>query len=314
MYGQMTAGSWIYIGTPGHRAGHLRDLRRGAAASTTAASLAGSWILTAGLGGMGGAQPLAATMAGASLLGDRMPASRASSCACDTGYLDAQAKRPRRGAGDASSARSREQEAGLGRPARQRRRGAARSWCGAACGPTSSPTRPRRTTRQRLPARRAGRWTQWEPTRATRPARASSSAAKQSMAAHVQAMLEFHAAGVPTFDYGNNIRQVALGRGRGRTRSTFPGFVPAYIRPLFCRGIGPVPLGRALGRPGGHLQDRRQGEGADSRTTRTCTAGSTWRASASASRACRRASAGSGLGDRAPRWASPSTRWCAAAS
>lgn len=81
------------------------------------------------------------------------------------------------------------------------------------------------------------------------------------MREHVEAMIAFWNAGVPTLDYGNNIRQVAKDEGL-ENAFAFPGFVPAYIRPLFCRGIGPFPLGGPFGRSGGYLQDRRQGEGA----------------------------------------------------
>ncbi len=81
------------------------------------------------------------------------------------------------------------------------------------------------------------------------------------MKTHVEAMLAFHADGVPTLDYGNNIRQVALEEGVANAFD-FPGFVPAYIRPLFC-ARRPVPLGGAVRRSGRHLQNRRQGEGAD---------------------------------------------------
>jgi len=86
-------------------------------------------------------------------------------------------------------------------------------------------------------------------------------AAAKSCAVHVQAMLDFQAMGIPTVDYGNNIRQVALDQGI-KNAFDFPGFVPAYIRPLFCRGKGPFPMGRAERRPGGHPQDRREDEGA----------------------------------------------------
>ncbi len=89
-------------------------------------------------------------------------------------------------------------------------------------------------------------------------------AAKESMAVHVRAMLAFHAAGVPTFDYGNNIRQMAKEEGVADAFA-FPGFVPAYVRPLFCRGFGPFRWARAFRQPGRHRQDRRQGEGADPR-------------------------------------------------
>ena len=137
-------------------------------------------------------------------------------------------------------------------------------------------------------------------------------AAAQSCAVHVQAMLDFQAMGIPTVDYGNNIRQVAFDHGV-KNAFDFPGFVPAYIRPLFCRGKGPFRWVALSRRPGRHPQDRRQDEGAVPRRTRTCTAGSTWPASASPSRACRRASAGSAWASgTAPAWRS--TRWSSRAS
>ena len=102
-------------------------------------------------------------------------------------------------------------------------------------------------------------------------------AARASMATHVRAMLAFHKSGVPTLDYGNNIRQMAKEEGVADAFD-FPGFVPAYIRPLVLPGRRPVPLVRAVGRSRGHLPHRRQGEGAAARRQSTCTTGSTWRA------------------------------------
>ena len=108
-------------------------------------------------------------------------------------------------------------------------------------------------------------WTiaEWDERRVSDP-KGVERAAKASMAEHVRAMLAYFHAGVPTVDYGNNIRQMALEEGV-TDAFDFPGFVPAYIRPLFCRGIGPVPLGGALRRSRGHLSDRREGEGAHPR-------------------------------------------------
>jgi urocanate hydratase len=103
-------------------------------------------------------------------------------------------------------------------------------------------------------------WAEWRAKRESDP-KAVEKAARASMKTHVAAMVDFWNAGVPTLDYGNNIRQVALEEGL-ENAFAFPGFVPAYIRPLFCRGHRPVPLVRAVGRPRGHLQDRRQDEGA----------------------------------------------------
>jgi urocanate hydratase len=131
-------------------------------------------------------------------------------------------------------------------------------------------------------------------------------AAAKSCAVHVQAMLDFQAMGVPTVDYGNNIRQVAFDAGV-KNAFDFPGFVPAYVRPLFCRGKGPFRWVALSGDP----EDIRKTDAKMKELfpqTPTCTAGWTWPASASPSRACRRASAGSAWASAtAPAW--PSTRW-----
>src|SRR5580700_9494508 len=233
MYGQMTAGSWIYIGSQGIVQGTYETFvemgRR-----HYGGELKGRWILTAGLGGMGGAQPLAATMAGASLLAIECQPSRIKKRLA-TGYLDAEAENLDEALAliDAAVRDGRALSVGL-------------------CGNVAEllpqllerNIRPDALTDQTsahdpvngyLPIG----WTlaQWESQRAADPA-AVARAAKTSMARHVEAMLEFQRRGVPTFDYGNNIRQVALDEGV-RDAFAFPGFVPAYIRPLFCRGLGP---------------------------------------------------------------------------
>jgi len=233
MYGQMTAGSWIYIGSQGIVQGTYETFvemgRR-----HYGGDLAGRWILTAGLGGMGGAQPLAATMAEASLLAIECQPSRIKKRLA-TGYLDV--------------------EAGSLDEALQLIEGAVRARRALSVGLCANVAeilpqllkrniRPDALTDQTsahdpvngyLPIG----WTlgQWESQRAADPG-AVARAAKRSMAQHVEAMLEFQRRGVPTFDYGNNIRQVALDEGV-QDAFAFPGFVPAYIRPLFCRGIGP---------------------------------------------------------------------------
>jgi urocanate hydratase len=233
MYGQMTAGSWIYIGSQGIVQGTYETFvemgRR-----HYGGSLAGRWILTAGLGGMGGAQPLAATMAGASLLAIECQPSRIQKRLA-TGYLDAEA-------GNLDEAL-----ALIGAAVREKR-ALSVGLCGNAAEILPQllerNIRPDAVTDQTsahdpvngyLPIG----WTlnQWESQRAADPA-AVARAAKTSMARHVEAMLEFQRRGVPTFDYGNNIRQVARDEGV-QNAFDFPGFVPAYIRPLFCRGIGP---------------------------------------------------------------------------
>ncbi len=137
------------------------------------------------------------------------------------------------------------------------------NWCAAASGPTSSPTRPPRTIRSTAICPRAGRLEQWEERRASDP-EGSRARRQASMGEHVRAMLAFAHAGVPTVDYGNNIRQMALEEGV-EDAFDFPGFVPAYIRPAVLPRHRAVPLGRALGRSGGHLPHRRESQRADAR-------------------------------------------------
>ncbi|HXQ31843.1 MAG TPA: urocanate hydratase [Steroidobacteraceae bacterium] len=233
MYGQMTAGSWVYIGSQGIVQGTYETFvemgRR-----HYGGELAGKWILTAGLGGMGGAQPLAATMAGASMLAIECQASRIAKRLA-TRYLDAEA-------------RSLDEALALIEESVRSRTPRSIALCANAAEVLPEllrrGVRPDAVTDQTsahdpvngyLPIG----WsvTEWEARRHADPDGVAK-AACASMAQHVQAMLEFHRAGVPTFDYGNNIRQVALEQGVADAFA-FPGFVPAYIRPLFCRGIGP---------------------------------------------------------------------------
>ena len=233
MYGQMTAGSWIYIGSQGIVQGTYETFvemgRR-----HYGGDLSGRWILTAGLGGMGGAQTLAATMAGASCLAVECQPSRIE-MRLNTGYVDLQAK----DLDDAlhiieKSCQDKKvvSVALLGNAAdvfpELVRRGI-RPDC------VTDQTSAHDPVNGYLPKG----WTlaEWEEKRQSDP-QAVTRAAKQSMAVHVRAMLDFHKMGVPTVDYGNNIRQMALEEGVANAFD-FPGFVPAYIRPLFCRGIGP---------------------------------------------------------------------------
>jgi urocanate hydratase len=233
MYGQMTAGSWIYIGSQGIVQGTYEtfvELGR----QHYGGSLAGRWILTAGLGGMGGAQPLAATMAGASCLAIECDQSRID-MRLRTGYVDVQAR-------DLTHAMALLDEA----------KGDGRALSVALLGNAAEVLpdmvrrgiRPDAVTDQTsahdpingyLPAG----WTleQWWERRERDP-EGTGEAAQASMAVHVRALLEFHRLGIPTFDYGNNIRQMAMEAGV-HDAFDFPGFVPAYIRPLFCRGVGP---------------------------------------------------------------------------
>ena len=243
MYGQMTAGSWIYIGTQGIVQGTYETFvemgRR-----HYGGDLSGRWILTAGLGGMGGAQPLAATMAGASCLAIEC---RPSSIEfrLRTGYVDCQAK----DLDDAlviieraSAEKKPISVALLGNAAdilpELLKRGV-RPDC------VTDQTSAHDPINGYLP--QGWSLADWEEKRERDP-EAVSKAAKASMAGHVRAMLEFHKRGVPTVDYGNNIRQVALDEGVADAFD-FPGFVPAYIRPLFCRGIGPFRWAALSGDP-----------------------------------------------------------------
>ena len=235
MYGQMTAGSWIYIGSQGILQGTYQTFAA-IAEQRFGGSLAGTLTLTAGLGGMGGAQPLAVTMNGGVALCVDVDPHRIER-RLETRYLDesfddieaavrSNASRPRR-IGEAVSDRS----------ARQRRRrvpGTPRRWASTS---TSSPTRPRHTTRSTATCRRATAWTRQGDLRGDDPD-TYIKAARESMATQCEAMVGFQAAGAETFDYGNNLRGEAEIAGFGAAFS-YPGFVPAYIRPLFCEGSGP---------------------------------------------------------------------------
>ncbi|MSP83793.1 MAG: urocanate hydratase [Alphaproteobacteria bacterium] len=233
MYGQMTAGSWIYIGSQGIVQGTYETFVE-AGRKHFGGDLAGRWILTAGLGGMGGAQPLAATMAGASLLAIEC---RPSSIErrLETRYLDRRAGSLDEALAMLADAKTSRRPVSIGLlgnaaevlPEILRR--------GIRPDLLTDQTSAHDPIHGYLPAG----WTleQWEERQRTDPDGVAR-AAKASMAVHVRAMLALHASGVRTFDYGNNIRQVALDQGVADAFA-FPGFVPAYIRPLFCRGIGP---------------------------------------------------------------------------
>jgi urocanate hydratase len=233
MYGQMTAGSWIYIGSQGIVQGTYETFAE-MGRQHFGGQLAGKWILTAGLGGMGGAQPLAATMAGASMLAIECQPSRID-FRLQTGYLDRRADTL-----DEALAII-DQSVQEGRPTSVALLGNAAEILpemvrrGVRPDAVTDQTSAHDPVNGYLPAG----WTleQWERMR-TSDSAALSRAAKDSMATHVRAMLEYHRMGIPVFDYGNNIRQVAFDEGV-RNAFDFPGFVPAYIRPLFCRGVGP---------------------------------------------------------------------------
>ena len=230
MYGQMTAGSWIYIGTQGIVQGTYETFvemgRR-----HYGGSLAGRWLLTAGLGGMGGAQPLAAVMAGASCLAIECQPSRIE-MRLRTGYLDRATDSLDEALAMVMGAKVPLSVGLVGNAAEI----LPEIWKrGIRPDLLTDQTSAHDPVNGYLPAG----WTvaQWQERREREPD-VVAKAARQSMAAHVRAMLAFHEAGVPTVDYGNNIRQMAFDEGVANAFD-FPGFVPAYIRPLFCRGIGP---------------------------------------------------------------------------
>ena len=233
MYGQMTAGSWIYIGSQGIVQGTYETFVE-AGRQHYDGDLSGKWILTGGLGGMGGAQPLAATMAGASMLAVECQPSRIE-MRLKSGYLDRSATTIDEALAIIDEACARGEPISVGLlgnaadvfPELVKR--------GVKPHIVTDQTSAHDPVNGYLPQG----WTleQWETTRETDP-EAVSAAAKKSMAVQVQAMLDFHAQGIPTVDYGNNIRQMAHDEGLTNAFD-FPGFVPAYIRPLFCRGVGP---------------------------------------------------------------------------
>ncbi len=243
MYGQMTAGSWIYIGTQGIVQGTYETFME-AGRQHYGGDWSGKWILTAGLGGMGGAQTLAATMAGASCLAIECQRSRIE-MRLRTRYLDVMAE-------SLDEALALIEQAGKGNkpisvgllanaadvlPEMVRR--------GIRPDMVTDQTSAHDLVNGYLPAG----WTvaEWEDKRVSDPA-AVTEAATKSIVDHVQAMLDFQAMGIPVTDYGNNIRQVAFDAGVDKAFD-FPGFVPAYIRPLFCRGIGPFRWAALTGDP-----------------------------------------------------------------
>jgi urocanate hydratase len=239
MYGQMTAGSWIYIGTQGIVQGTYETFAE-AGRQHYGGDLAGRWVLTAGLGGMGGAQPLAATFAGAVSLNIECQQSSID-FRLRTRYLDKQAKDLDDALALIAHHTSRKEAISIGLlgnaaevlPELVKRAKAG----GLKPDIVTDQTSAHDLINGYLPMG----WTvqQWREAQQD-PSQHDKlkDAAAKSCAVHVQAMLDFHAMGVPTVDYGNNIRQVALDQGV-KNAFDFPGFVPAYIRPLFCEGKGP---------------------------------------------------------------------------
>jgi urocanate hydratase len=233
MYGQMTAGSWIYIGAQGIVQGTYETFVE-MGRQHYGGDLSGRWLLTAGLGGMGGAQPLAAVMAGASCLAIECDQTRIE-MRLRTGYLD-------------QAAESLDEALAIIERSCRDRRPVSVGLQGNAA--ELFPEFFKRGVRPDLLTDQTSAhdpingylpkgWSleRWTAMRGQDPSQVEA-AARASMAEHVQAMLDFQAAGVPTVDYGNNIRQMAKEAGVANAFD-FPGFVPAYIRPLFCRGVGP---------------------------------------------------------------------------
>ncbi|WP_370031487.1 urocanate hydratase [Qipengyuania mesophila] len=243
MYGQMTAGSWIYIGTQGIVQGTYETFVE-AGRKHYGGDLTGKWILTGGLGGMGGAQPLAAVMAGACCLAvECNPESI--DFRLRTRYLDEKADSV---------------DEALAMIERWTAAGEAKSVGLLGNAAEIFPELVRRGVRPDIVTDQTSAhdpvngylpegWTmgEWRAKRESEP-KAVEKAARASMRKQVEAMLAFWDAGVPTLDYGNNIRQVALEEGL-ENAFAFPGFVPAYIRPLFCRGVGPFRWAALSGDP-----------------------------------------------------------------
>ena len=239
MYGQMTAGSWIHIGSQGTYETFVEAGRQ-----HYGGNLTGKWILTGGLGGMGGAQPLAATMAGACCLAVECDPERID-MRLRTGYVDEKTE----SLDDALAMIARWTQAGEAKSV-----GLLGNAADVLPELVRKGVRPDMVTDQTsahdpvngyLP--QGWSLAQWTAMRESDP-KSVEKAARASMKIHVAAMVAFHKEGIPTFDYGNNIRQVARDEGLEEA-FVFPGFVPAYIRPLFCRGVGPFRWAALSGDP-----------------------------------------------------------------
>jgi len=230
MYGQMTAGSWIYIGTQGIVQGTYETFAE-MGRQHYGGDLRGRWILTAGLGGMGGAQPLAAVMAGAHCIAIECQESRIEK-RLETRYLDRRAATIDEAVEIIRTATEPTSVGLLGNAAELIPEMLAR---GIRPDAVTDQTSAHDPANGYLPIG----WSvaKWQEMRERDPA-AVAQAARIAMARHVEAMLSYREMGVPVFDYGNNIRQEAKDTGVDHAFD-FPGFVPAYVRPLFCRGIGP---------------------------------------------------------------------------
>jgi urocanate hydratase len=240
MYGQMTAGSWIYIGSQGIVQGTYETFVE-MGRQHFGGDLSGKWILTAGLGGMGGAQPLAAVMAGAHCIAIEVQESRIEK-RLETRYLDHRAT---------SIDEALEIIRKADKPTSVGLLGNAAEIVPEMVKRGIKPDAVTDQTSAHDPANGycpAG-WSvaKWQEMRERDPA-AVAEAARASIAKHIKAMLAYNRQGIPTFDYGNNIRQEAFDEGV-ENAFDFPGFVPAYVRPLFCRGIGPFRWAALSGDP-----------------------------------------------------------------
>jgi urocanate hydratase len=243
MFGQMTAGSWIYIGSQGIVQGTYETFCE-AGRQHYQGNLAGKWILTGGLGGMGGAQPLAATMAGASMLAVECDPERINK-RLQTGYLNKMSTSLDEALAIINEHCASKKAISVGLlgnaadifPELVKR--------GIKPDMVTDQTSAHDPLNGYLPS--GYTLEQAAQMRISHPVKIIDDA-KKSMAVQVKAMLDFHNQGIPTFDYGNNIRQMAFEAGE-KNAFDFPGFVPAYIRPLFCRGVGPFRWAALSGDP-----------------------------------------------------------------
>jgi urocanate hydratase len=233
MYGQMTAGSWIYIGSQGIVQGTYETFVE-AGRQHFKGDTKGKWILTGGLGGMGGAQPLAATMAGYSMIAVECDETRID-FRLKTGYVDKKARSIDEAMQMLKSAIDQGQAISIGLLGNAADVFPQMYEAGIRPDLVTDQTSAHDPVNGYLPQG----WTveQWRQAAKDDP-KLVAEEARKSMAVQVQAMLDFHALGISTVDYGNNIRQEAFNQGV-KHAFDFPGFVPAYVRPLFCRGVGP---------------------------------------------------------------------------
>ncbi len=243
MYGQMTAGSWIYIGSQGIVQGTYETFVE-AGRQHFGGQTAGKWILTGGLGGMGGAQPLAATMAGYGMIAVECDETRID-FRLKTGYVDQKARTIEEAMAMLGAAHEAGQAVSIGLLGNAADVFTEMYQMGIRPDLVTDQTSAHDPINGYLPQG----WTveQWRHAAKTDP-QGVAKAARASMAVQVKAMLDFHAEGIPTVDYGNNIRQEAFNVGV-ENAFDFPGFVPAYVRPLFCRGVGPFRWAALSGDP-----------------------------------------------------------------